>query len=360
MRRPETSDNAISSGVTPEFALIAKHFDRPAKKALLGVGDDCALWLPTAGQTLAISTDTLVSGVHFFANVDAAKLGHKALAVNLSDLAAMGATPCVFTLALSLPLALPPTLPPTLPPPLPPPPPRVDDAWLAGFAAGLFRLAAQHDIELIGGDTTRGPLAISITVIGEVDPRTALRRDRARAGDDIWVSGDLGGASLALRRMGADGSNAGVSVALLEKLELPQPRIALGTALRGIAHAAIDISDGLVADLGHIASRSGLKATVFWKDIPRHPALDDEALSVQQACALAGGDDYELCFSAPASSRAAMLDIAQSLGLRLSRIGSFSPGAASVEVIDATGERLQLPTLGFDHFSAQRVTTNEA
>ena len=356
MRRPETSDNAISSGVTPEFALIAKHFDRPAKKALLGVGDDCALWLPTAGQTLAVSTDTLVSGVHFFANVDAAKLGHKALAVNLSDLAAMGATPCVFTLALSLPLALPLTLPPPLPPPLP----RVDDAWLAGFAAGLFSLAAQHDIELIGGDTTRGPLAIGITVIGEVDPRTALRRDRARVGDDIWVSGNLGGASLALRRMGADGSNAGVSAALLEKLELPQPRIALGVVLRGIAHAAIDISDGLVADLGHIASRSGLKATVFWKDIPRHPALDAEALSVQQACGLAGGDDYELCFSAPASSRAAISGVAERLGLPLSRIGSFSPGAAEVEVIDATGERLQLPTLGFDHFSAQRVTANEA
>ena len=356
MRRPETSDNAISSGVTPEFALIAKHFDRPAKKALLGVGDDCALWLPTAGQTLAVSTDTLVSGVHFFANVDAAKLGHKALAVNLSDLAAMGATPCVFTLALSLPLALPLTLPPPLPPPLP----RVDDAWLAGFAAGLFSLAAQHDIELIGGDTTRGPLAIGITVIGEVDPRTALRRDRARVGDDIWVSGNLGGASLALRRMGADGSNAGVSAALLEKLELPQPRIALGVELRGIAHAAIDISDGLVADLGHIASRSGLKATVFWKDIPRHPALDAEALSVQQACGLAGGDDYELCFSAPASSRAAISGVAERQGLPLSRIGSFSPGDAEVEVIDVNGERLRLPARGFDHFSAQRVSADEA
>jgi len=356
VRRPETSDNAISSGVTPEFALIAKHFDRPAKKALLGVGDDCALWLPTAGQTLAVSTDTLVSGVHFFANVDAAKLGHKALAVNLSDLAAMGATPCVFTLALSLPLALPLTLPPPLPPPLP----RVDDAWLAGFAAGLFSLAAQHDIELIGGDTTRGPLAIGITVIGEVDPRTALRRDRARVGDDIWVSGNLGGASLALRRMGADGSNAGVSAALLEKLELPQPRIALGVELRGIAHAAIDISDGLVADLGHIASRSGLKATVFWKDIPRHPALDAEALSVQQACGLAGGDDYELCFSAPASSRAAISGVAERQGLPLSRIGSFSPGDAEVEVIDVNGERLWLPARGFDHFSAQRVSADEA
>ncbi len=344
MQQPETSDNVASGGMTPEFALIAKHFDRPAIKALLGVGDDCALWQPTAGQALAISTDTLVSGVHFFAHVDAAKLGHKALAVNLSDLAAMGATPRCFTLAL--------TLPPTLP--------CVDDAWLAGFASGLFTLAAQHDIELVGGDTTRGPLAISITVIGEIDPNTALRRNGARADDDLWVSGSLGGASLALARLGRNGGNPGVSAALIEKLEMPQPRIALGMALRGIAHSAIDISDGLVADLGHIASRSGLKATVFWKDIPRHPALDEEAGSVQQACVLAGGDDYELCFSAPISSRAAVLGIAESLGLTLSRAGSFSPGVGGVEVIDESGDRLLLQTLGFDHFSAQPVVPNEA
>jgi len=340
VQRPESSDNAISGRVTPEFSLIARHFDRPAIKALLGVGDDCALWLPTAGQALAVSTDTLVSGVHFFANMDAVKLGHKSLAVNLSDLAAMGATPRCFTLALTL--------------------PQIDDRWLTAFASGMFSLAAKHGIELIGGDTTRGPLSINITVMGEVDADTALRRDAARAGDDIWVSGNLGGAALALRRLGPDGGNLGVAAALIEKLETPQPRIALGTALRGIAHSAIDISDGLVADLGHIASRSGLKATLFWNDIPKHPALGEEADSVQQACVLAGGDEYELCFSAPVSSRAAMPGISESLGLTLSRIGSFSGGDAAVEVIDVSGDRLGLPTLGFDHFSQQPVTSNEA
>ena len=340
MQRPESNDNAISGRVTPEFAVIAKHFDRPATRALVGVGDDCALWLPTAGQALAVSTDTLVSGVHFFASVDPAKLGHKALAVNLSDLAAMGATPRCFTLALTI--------------------PSVDDSWLAGFAAGLFTLAAQHNIELVGGDTTRGPLAISITVVGEVDPSTALRRDRACVGDDIWVSGDLGGAALALGRLGPNGDNPDVSATLLEKLELPQPRIALGIALCGIGHSAIDISDGLVADLGHIAQRSGLRATLLWKDIPRHPALVDEAGSVQQACVLAGGDDYELCFSASVASRPAILAIAQSVGVPLSRIGLFSPGEAGVDVIDMDGNRLVLPTRGFDHFSAEPVAPNEA
>ena len=324
-----------SVAVTPEFALINRHFDRPAKRALLGVGDDCALFMPAAGQALALSTDTLVSGVHFFANVEAATLGHKALAVNLSDLAAMGAAPRCFTLALTL--------------------PQIDDAWLASFASGMFDLAAQHEIDLVGGDTTRGPLSINITVLGEVDPAAALRRDAARPGDDIWVSGDLGGASLALQlvrqRRIFGGITDTVMPTLIEKLERPQPRLALGQALLGIAHAAIDLSDGLVADLGHIAQRSGLRATIRWNDIPKHAALEAETLEMQQQCVLTGGDDYELCFSVPASCRQVVVDLAARLALPLSCIGSLAVGAPAVDVIDGAGRVIDVPRSGFDHFS---------
>jgi thiamine-monophosphate kinase len=325
--------------VTPEFGLIAKYFSRPVKRALLGVGDDCALLLaPTTAQATAISTDTLVAGVHFFADVDAAALGHKALAVNLSDLAAMGATPRYFTLALTL--------------------PAVDDAWLAKFAAGLNALADAHDIELVGGDTTRGPLAITITVLGDVDPTLALRRDRARVGDDIWVSGSLGGAALALEMLQTKQPH--ILPSLLALLERPVPRVALGCALLGIANAAIDISDGLVADLGHITARSGLRATIEWREVPRHPDLQPMGRDSQAGYALCGGDDYELCFTAGVDARTAIEHVSRNVGLPLTRIGSLSTGAAEVAVNDESGRQMHLPRVGFDHFSPPSHHTDRA
>lgn len=317
--------------VTAEFALIARHFARPAQQALLGIGDDCALLPSMAGRATAISTDTLVAGVHFFADVEPISLGHKALAVNLSDLAAMGATPRFFTLALTL--------------------PAIDDDWLAQFAAGMFALATQQDIELVGGDTTRGPLSITITVLGEVDAKAALRRDAAQAGDDIWVSGSLGGSALALDQLGKGVDRASVDATLLERLERPQPRVALGQALFGIAHAAIDVSDGLLADLQHIADRSQLSAALRWDDVPCHPLLGAQPAALQQRCALTGGDDYELCFTAPVSRRDELATLSQRLALPLTRIGHFGEGDAAVRVHDANGVLISTSAAGFDHFS---------
>jgi thiamine-monophosphate kinase len=318
--------------VTTEFGLIAKYFSRPAKRALLGVGDDCAL-LPGSTACTAISTDTLVEGIHFFADVDPKTLGHKALAVNLSDLAAMGATPRFFTLALTL--------------------RRVDDDWLSQFSAGLFALADQFEIELIGGDTTRGPLSITITVLGELNAGDALRRSGARAGDDVWVSGCLGGAALALKQLLAQGTHAATDVDLRTRLETPQPRIDLGKRLTALANAAIDLSDGLLADLNHIARQSALSATIEWSTLPIHPALKQEGMLVQQACALAGGDDYELCFTAPPQQREAIGRLSNDLGIALTRIGSFTTGVAQVRVIDQDGTDVKLDATGFDHFANQ-------
>src|SRR5574337_689716 len=226
-----------------EFELIERFFTRRARSAALGVGDDCALLTPRPGMQLAISCDMLVQGQHFFADTDPEGLGHKALAVNLSDLAACGARPLAFTLALAL--------------------PRADDAWLAAFSAGLYALADAHGCELIGGDTTAGPLAICITVFGEVPAGQALLRSGAHAGDDVYVSGTLGDARLALQaltgRLALDGAALATARA---RLEQPTPRVALGLALRGVASAAIDVSDGLVGDLGHILAASGVGACV--------------------------------------------------------------------------------------------------
>ncbi len=314
--------------MTPEFGLIAKYFSRPVRRSLLGGGDDCAL-LPPSALATAVSTDTLVSGVHFFPDVSPASLGHKVLVVNLSDLAAMGATPRAFTLALTL--------------------PRIDEPWLEAFASGLYAIADEYDIELIGGDTTRGPLSITITVMGEVDASLALRRDGAKPGDDIWVSGTLGGAALALEAIRANQTD--VLSKVIDRLERPIPRIALGQHLKGVATAAIDISDGLVADLGHIAHRSALGAIVQWADVPLHATLACQETLVQQRCALAGGDDYELCFTAPLASRAAIADISKSIGLSLSRVGTMSADRRDVCVLDDAGHAVSLAASGFDHFS---------
>ncbi len=326
---------------TPEFALIAKHFTRAPRRGVLGIGDDCALVDVTPGKQLAISTDTLVAGVHFFADTDAHLLGHKVLAVNLSDLAAMGATPKFFTLAITL--------------------PSIDDTWLADFAKGMFALADQYDMVLIGGDTTRGPLSMTLTVMGQVTPGRALQRDHAKAGDEIWVSGTLGGAALALRHLRNEIKLTSTGLqTVLDKLLVPQPRIGLGMRLASLSPAniaAIDISDGLVADLGHICERSGLAAEIDWTKLPLHPALLPKAKEVRMSCALAGGDDYELCFTAPESARGALAGIAADMSLPLTRIGAMTVGKVGVMVRDESGALLPATDIGgggFDHFSVKR------
>ncbi|MEI6738493.1 MAG: thiamine-phosphate kinase [Pseudomonadota bacterium] len=323
---------------SPEFALIARHFTQPVRRGVLGIGDDCALIDVTPGKQLAISTDTLVSGMHFFADADAEKLGHKALAVNLSDLAAMGASPRYFTLAITL--------------------PEINDVWLADFAKGMFQLADQYDMALIGGDTTRGPLSMTLTVIGQVAPGKALQRDHAKAGDDIWVSGALGGAALALCHLREDIKlKPNVLAGAMSRLHTPTPRVALGLRLVSLAHAtvaAIDVSDGLIADLGHICDASTLTAEIDWPRIPCHPSLLSAAPDVRMRCALAGGDDYELCFTAPPSARAAVETISREMELPLTKIGVMKSGSAMVVVRNEHDQVMtahEIGAGGFDHFT---------
>ncbi|WP_288391886.1 thiamine-phosphate kinase [uncultured Herbaspirillum sp.] len=316
-----------------EFELIARYFSRPPapdSRTALGVGDDCALMTPAPGMQLAISSDMLVEGRHFFPDADPHTLGHKCLAVNLSDLAAMGAQPIAFTLALALPQA------------------RAE--WLAPFSQGMLALADQHGCELIGGDTTKGPLTISITVFGEVPPQQALRRDAARAGDDIWVSGTLGDARLALAgyRQEFDVHPAQLQQAA-PRMHAPTPRVALGLALRGIAHAAIDISDGLAGDLGHILARSRVGATLDVDALPSGTALQQRDLHLRRRFTLSGGDDYELCFTAPARQREAVQKAAHAAGTAVTRIGRID-AQAGLRLLDAAGEPLQETPDSFDHF----------
>jgi thiamine-monophosphate kinase len=317
-----------------EFSLISRYFTRaPAAGSGvdLGVGDDCALLAPAPGMQLAISSDMLVEGRHFFPGADARLLGHKSLAVNLSDLAAMGAKPIGFTLALAL--------------------PTLDESWLANYSAGLFTLADEHGCQLIGGDTTKGPLTLCITVFGHVPPGGALRRDQARADDDVWVSGTLGEARLALAgyRKECSLSDAELAAAGL-RMHAPTPRIALGLALRGIAHAAIDISDGLIGDLGHILERSGVGATVNVDAVPAGPLLRAQAIATRRNYAMAGGDDYELCFTAPSTARAEVRTAAQRARCEVTLIGTVDalPG---LRLTDQTGMPLSLQAQSFDHFS---------
>jgi len=310
-----------------EFELIARWFARPTKRARLGVGDDCALLSLRPGFEFAISTDMLVADRHFLSDVDPEALGWKTLAVNLSDLAAMGAEPLAFTLALAL--------------------PAIDEAWLDGFARGLFACATAHDCELVGGDTTRGPLTLSVTIVGEVPTGMALRRDGACVDDDVWVSGTLGDAALAL-----DALVAGrvVDASARERLDRPTPRIALGRALRGIAAAAIDVSDGLAQDLGHILERSRVGATLVPSRLPMTAIVREHVDAGRFA--LAGGDDYELCFTAPRANRDAVETVARSTGTAVTRIGTIvaEPGLRLVD--DAGGTLDDAPALtGFDHFA---------
>jgi thiamine-monophosphate kinase len=316
-----------------EFDLIAKYFTRATPGAVLGVGDDCALLAPTPGMQLAVSTDMLLEGRHFSPQDSPAGLGHKSLAVNLSDLAAMGATPRWATLAIAL--------------------PEANDAWLTAFARGFFRMADQHGIELVGGDTTRGALTLSITVIGEVPPGQALRRDGAQAGDDVWVSGVIGSAALALAyRQGRLFMEQIDAAKVLPALYLPTPQVALGIALRGIASSAIDISDGLLGDLWHILERSRVGASLEFAALPTLPLVKNYLHeAVARDCVLAGGDDYELCFTAPADRRDAVAAAAQSAGVAVTRVGRITaePGLA---VVDADGRPLPFDHIGYDHFAA--------
>jgi len=317
-----------------EFELIQRFFTYPARHAVLGVGDDAAIVRARPGFELVITTDMLVAGRHFHRSADPERLGHKALAVNLSDIAAMGATPRWATLALAL--------------------PRADARWLTAFSRGFMRLARRFGVDLIGGDTTRGPLNICVQVVGEVPRGRALRRDGARAGDDVWVSGTLGDAALALAA-GRPGLASRDRRALRLKLDRPAPRIGLGIALRGIARSAIDVSDGLVADLGHICERSSVAAVVDFARIPASATLKQYLhRPAARLAVLAGGDDYELVFTAGRARRKAIAGVSRRLRLRLTRIGRMTRrrgGAPQVTVLDATGMPITVAHGGYEHFS---------
>ena len=318
-----------------EFDLIARYFTRPARRAVTGVGDDCALWQPQPGMQLAVSSDMLVEGRHFLSTVSPQRLGHKALAVNLSDLAACGARPLAFTLALSL--------------------PRIDPAWLQGFSQGLFMLADAHGCELIGGDTTQGPLNICITVFGEVPPGDALLRSGAQAGDDVYLSGSVGDARLALEVFRG---SLKLDTALFEdarlRMEMSDPRVALGVALRGIANACIDVSDGLAGDLGHILKASGVGAvlTTDWvaDSAAISPALQSIPMARRLELALAGGDDYEMLFTAAPDQAPAVQEAANTCDVSVTCIGRITAGQG-LQVLDAQGIPLSRRFVSFDHFS---------
>ncbi len=314
-----------------EFDLIQRWFQRPSRRSPLGVGDDCALLQPAPGMQLAVSTDMLVEGRHFLPTVAPEWLGHKALAVNLSDLAACGASPLAFTLALSM--------------------PRVDEAFLDGFARGLFGLADAHGIEVVGGDTTAGPLNICIAVFGEVPVGQALLRSGAKPGDGLWVSGTLGDARLALEVFrGSVALDAEAFAAVRARMEQPTPRVALGIALRGVATSAIDISDGLLGDLRHVLRRSNVGATIDADALPISPVLAAQPLALRRECALAGGDDYELLFTAPPSRAAAVRAAAAGAGCAATCIGRIeaAPGA---RLVDGDGRAITTAFSSFDHFT---------
>lgn len=325
-----------------EFDLIARYFARAGavsgssgstgSTVALGIGDDCAVLTPAPGHQWLVSTDMLVEGRHFLSTVSPRRLGHKALAVNLSDLAACGGTPRACFLSLAL--------------------PRVDETFLAGFSEGLFSLADAHGVVLAGGDTTAGPLNINITIMGEVPQGQALLRSGARVDDDLWVSGTLGDARLALEVFRGTVSLPGEAFeAVRQAMELPQPRVALGRALRGLATSAIDVSDGLAGDLGHILRRSGVGARLHLADLPRSAILGAMPEDLQRLCLLTGGDDYELVFTAPAQDRSRVMEAAQASATPVYRIGRIEsqPG---LRVVDGEGRELDLALQSFDHFKS--------
>jgi len=317
-----------------EFSLIDRitrraSTPRAANDVILGIGDDAALLLPPPGCALAVTSDMLNVGIHFPADTAAADVGWKALAVNLSDLAAMGAMPVWCTLALSL--------------------PEADAGWLDGFLDGFLALAERHALALIGGDTTRGPLSIAVTAHGWVEPHAALRRDGARAGDDVWVTGTLGDAAAAL-----DCWQRGVACAasLRARLNRPTPRVSAGLALAGLAHACIDVSDGLIADLGHICRASALAAELWLPHLPASPQLAALAdARTRWRWQTSGGDDYELCFTAAPADRDAIMARLTAAGTAATRIGHIHAAATpGVYLLDGTGADWQPMRAGFRHF----------
>ena len=317
-----------------EFELIERYFKRPARQAVVGIGDDCAVWTPRPDHQLAFSADMLVEGRHFLSTVSPRSLGHKALAVNLSDLAACGATPRAFLLSLSL--------------------PRADEEWLSGFSQGLLALADLHACELIGGDTTQGPLNIAITVMGETPHGLAILRSKAQTGDDIYVSGHLGDARLALEVFRG---NLSVPQAVFDqaraRMETPTPRMALGTSLRGIASAMADVSDGLLGDLGHILKASGVGAQLNLSALSQL-MLTRQAWDCPRECwlrcVLTGGDDYELVFTAPPASQQSVEAAALSSGTPITRIGRITPDSGFV-LMDDNGDVVHHDFRSFDHFA---------
>ena len=316
-----------------EFDLIDRHFARPTPQAVLGPGDDCALLAPSPGMELAVTTDMLVAGTHFFADTDPFQLGWKTLAVNVSDLAAMGAQPRWALLAGSLPAA--------------------DEAWIGAFSRGFFACAGRYGVDLVGGDTTRGPLNLCVTALGEVPAGGALRRDGARPGDDVWVSGRPGLAALGLAHLqGRTALPDDLGARCVGLLQQPLPRVELGLALRerALARSAIDVSDGLLADLGHICERSTLDAETFVAQLPDLPENVDAGLARQ--CQLAGGDDYELVFSAAPEKRGELSGLSAELDLPLWRIGRLAAaaGRGEVRLTDERGEAVAVGRKGFDHF----------
>jgi thiamine-monophosphate kinase len=321
-----------------EFALIDRYFrrDEPQPGVLLGIGDDAALLAPAPGHELVVAVDMMVEGRHFLPGTDPEGLGHKLLAVNLSDIAAMGARPRWALLALAL--------------------PDNDERWLAAFARGLFALAGEHDVALVGGDTTRGPRNLCLTIAGEAPAGTAVRRRGAQAGDDVWVSGTLGDAMLALAALDKRTLLDEEALARLRaRLERPQPRVALGLALRGVAASMLDVSDGLTGDLGHILDASGVGARI---DVDRVPCVPELALRLRGperalalACLLAGGDDYELCFTARNARRGEVEAAAQRAGVPVTRIGKVTPPGTGLVIRDEQGVPLATLPRAFDHFA---------
>lgn len=310
---------------TPEFALIARHFKRATRHTLLAGGDDGALIQPSPGHELVISTDMLVAGTHFYADTDPEDLGWKTLAVNVSDMAAMGAQPRWATLAMSL--------------------PNIEESWIAAFAKGFYACAESFGIDLIGGDTTRGPLNFCVTIFGEVPTGQAIRRSSAKPGDDVWVSGFPGRAGLGLALLqGKVDFPEPQRGEYLKALTRPQPRVALGLALRGLATAALDVSDGLLADLGHILEESHCAAALQFAALPPP--------GIQRDMYLGGGDDYELAFTAPAARRDEIEALSVKLGLPLTHIGHITDGSTgTIHAVDAVGAPIELSRRGYDHFA---------
>lgn len=317
--------------MSPEFKLIQQFFTKPNHHTDLSIGDDAALFQVQPGHQLAVSTDMLVEGTHFYPDADPHALGWKSLAVNLSDIAAMGAQAKWATLAIAL--------------------PTIQSDWLESFAKGLFECASAFDIDIIGGDTTKGPLCISVTIMGESPNNDALTRSGAKVNDDIWVSGELGNAALGLQLLqGKQSLSKPFASQVLAALHTPQPRCPLGLALRGIATSCIDISDGLLADLDHILKASEVGAHLSLNQCPVNSAiaaqLSDRSI---QSAVLSGGEDYELCFTAPSSQRGTVHSLSQQLGLAITRIGQIDEGQALTVLYDDKPMTLQIK--GYDHFA---------